>query len=218
MNTAIVEASHCFHKTQLLPHIPSFHLIHKLSRVNGSLHLLRTFYFLFDSWMMPRYRSRIVKRDATSHHPHHWSDPSNQGKYPTYSYQLFCALHSNTEYTRLDLHEDTEKNVVTASFEFPGFQINFQNEKLSVSAETKKFEHNADTGYTLIERLHGASFHVRFRVYRCVVLFWFERMSTDDCRCTEWTDYSDHGKWSLDCHVPKGLAWTRTKDRHLGIR
>jgi hypothetical protein len=47
----------------------------------------------------------------------------------------------------LDLHEDTEKNVVTASFEFPGFskdevQINFQNGKLTVSAdsETKKSE------------------------------------------------------------------------------
>jgi len=62
---------------------------------------------------------------------------------------------------RLDLHEDTEKNVVTAIFEFPGFskdevQINFQNGKLTVSAETKaKSEHNGNTGYTLNERLHG---------------------------------------------------------------
>jgi len=61
---------------------------------------------------------------------------------------------------RLDLHEDTEKNVVTATFEFPGFskdevQINFQNGKLSVSAESKKSENIADTGYTINERLHG---------------------------------------------------------------
>jgi HSP20 family protein len=62
----------------------------------------------------------------------------------------------------LDLHEDTEKNVITANFEFPGFskdevQINFQNGKLTVSAETtKKSEHTkADTGFTLNERLHG---------------------------------------------------------------
>jgi HSP20 family molecular chaperone IbpA len=112
--------------------------------------------------MILRYRSRIVKQDATSQHPHQWSDPSNQGKCPAYSqYQSesFTLPSSNTEY-RLDLHEDTEKNVVTATFEFPGFskdevQINFQNGKLTVSAETKKSQHNADTGYTLSERLHG---------------------------------------------------------------
>ena len=60
----------------------------------------------------------------------------------------------------MDLHEDTEKNVVTATFEFPGLskeevQINFQNGELTVSAETKKPENKADTGYTLSERLHG---------------------------------------------------------------
>jgi HSP20 family protein len=58
------------------------------------------------------------------------------------------------------VHEDIEKNVVTATFEFPGFsneevQINFQNGKLTVSAETKKSEDHAETGYTLRERLHG---------------------------------------------------------------
>jgi HSP20 family protein len=58
------------------------------------------------------------------------------------------------------LHEDAEKNVVTATFELQGFskdevQINVQSRNLttSISAETKKFEHNADTGYTLKERL-----------------------------------------------------------------
>ena len=63
---------------------------------------------------------------------------------------------------RLDLHEDKEKNVVTATLEFPGFSkdevdINFQNGKLTVSAETKtaKSEENANTGYTVKERLHG---------------------------------------------------------------
>ena len=62
----------------------------------------------------------------------------------------------------MDLHEDTKKNVVTASFEFPGFSkdevdINFQNGKLTVSAETKKSEQHddADTGYMLKERHYG---------------------------------------------------------------
>jgi len=61
---------------------------------------------------------------------------------------------------RLDLHQDTEKNVITAIFEFPGFskdevQLEFENGKLTVSAETKKSGDDADTGYTLRERLHG---------------------------------------------------------------
>lgn len=64
-----------------------------------------------------------------------------------------------TEYVnRLDLHEDKEKNIVTATFGLPGFskdevQINFQNGKLTVSAETTstKSEHNANTGYTFEE-------------------------------------------------------------------
>ena len=67
-------------------------------------------------------------------------------------------FYSDDEY-RLDVHEDAEKNVVTATFEFPGFsnddvQINFQNGKLTVSAETKS-EELVETGYTLRERLHG---------------------------------------------------------------
>ena len=58
------------------------------------------------------------------------------------------------------MHEDPEKNVVTATFDFPGFsneevQINFQNGKLTVSAESKKPENHGETGYTLRERLHG---------------------------------------------------------------
>ena len=58
------------------------------------------------------------------------------------------------------MHEDIEKNLVTATFKLPGFsndkiQINFQNEKMTVSAETKKSEDLAETGYTLRERLQG---------------------------------------------------------------
>jgi len=61
---------------------------------------------------------------------------------------------------RLDLHENIEKNLVTATFELPGFskedvQLNFQNGKLTVSAETKKSEDRADTGYSSRERLYG---------------------------------------------------------------
>lgn len=58
------------------------------------------------------------------------------------------------------MHENVDKNTITATFEFPGFskddvQINFQNGLLTVSAETRKSEDHAVTGYTLRERLHG---------------------------------------------------------------
>ena len=132
-----------------------------------------------------------------------------------------CFLHSNTEY-RLDLHEDSEKNVVTATFELPGFskdevQINVQSRNLTVSAETKKStKHNADTGYTLTERLHGKFSRTLQLPQGVQVCYSFlnlrEWMITDDYRCTGWTNQSDHGRWSLDRLVPKDLAWTRGKE------
>ena len=61
---------------------------------------------------------------------------------------------------RLDLHEDAKNNLVAATFEFPGFskdevQLDFQNGKLTVSAEAKKSKEQADAGYTLRERVNG---------------------------------------------------------------
>jgi len=71
-----------------------------------------------------------------------------------------CAQVVRSFKPRLDVHENIEKNVVTATFELTGFsndevQINFQNGKLTVSAETKKSEDHAEAGYTLREHLHG---------------------------------------------------------------
>ena len=61
---------------------------------------------------------------------------------------------------RLDLHEDTDKNLVTASFEFPGVpkesvQIDVQNGKLTVSAETKQSVGLDEGGYAVRERRFG---------------------------------------------------------------
>ncbi|KAG7089059.1 hypothetical protein E1B28_010769 [Marasmius oreades] len=61
---------------------------------------------------------------------------------------------------RMDLHEDTEKNTVTASFELPGLkkedvQIDIHDGRLTVSGETKiSEEHNKD-GYAVRERRFG---------------------------------------------------------------
>ena len=82
-----------------------------------------------------------------------------QTKVGTHWYKIILRLYSDTE-NRLDVHEDKKENVVTATFELPGFsedevQVNFQNGKLTVSAEAKKSEDQVETGYTLRERLHG---------------------------------------------------------------
>jgi len=61
---------------------------------------------------------------------------------------------------RMDLHEDTEKNLVTATFEFPGVskenvQIELQNGRLTVSAETRQSEEHTENGYAIRERRCG---------------------------------------------------------------
>ena len=86
------------------------------------------------------------------------SEHLNQGEHKHHG-NCLRFVYSNNEY-RLDVYQDIEKNVVTATFEFPGVsiddvQINFQNGKLTVSAETKKSEEYAETGYTLRERVRG---------------------------------------------------------------
>ncbi|TBU25115.1 HSP20-like chaperone [Dichomitus squalens] len=61
---------------------------------------------------------------------------------------------------RVDVHEDKEKNVVTATFELPGINkenvsIDVQDNLLTVSGETK-FESNRDeNGYVVRERRFG---------------------------------------------------------------
>ncbi|KAF8804415.1 HSP20-like chaperone [Phlegmacium glaucopus] len=61
---------------------------------------------------------------------------------------------------RMDLHEDAEKNTVTAIFEFPGLskddvQVDVNNGRLSVAAETKKDTQKEEHGYAVRERLYG---------------------------------------------------------------
>lgn len=60
----------------------------------------------------------------------------------------------------MDLHENGEKNLVTASFEFPGatkedIQIEIHNGKLTVSAETKQSTEHDENGYAVRERRFG---------------------------------------------------------------
>ncbi|KAF5389012.1 hypothetical protein D9757_005160 [Collybiopsis confluens] len=61
---------------------------------------------------------------------------------------------------RMDLHEDKEKNFVTASFEFPGLkkedvQLDIHNGRLTVAAETKISQEHSQDGYAVRERAVG---------------------------------------------------------------
>ncbi|KAG7090449.1 hypothetical protein E1B28_009565 [Marasmius oreades] len=61
---------------------------------------------------------------------------------------------------RMDLHEDKEKNVVTATFELPGLQkedvqLDVHDGRLTVSGETKISEDHEQGGYAVRERRFG---------------------------------------------------------------
>jgi HSP20 family molecular chaperone IbpA len=64
---------------------------------------------------------------------------------------------------RMDLHEDAESNIVTATFELPGLnednvQIDVQNGRLSISGETGETRHSSgheEGGYAVRESKHG---------------------------------------------------------------
>ena len=61
---------------------------------------------------------------------------------------------------RIDLHEDKEKNLVTATFELPGLKkedvnIDVHNNVLTVSGETKSETSQDEGGFVLRERRFG---------------------------------------------------------------
>ncbi|KAF8996915.1 HSP20-like chaperone [Cyathus striatus] len=61
---------------------------------------------------------------------------------------------------KMDLHEDTEKNLVTASFEFSGLkkediQLDLHDGRLIVSAERKISSEHSEDGYAIRERRYG---------------------------------------------------------------
>jgi HSP20 family protein len=84
----------------------------------------------------------------------------------------------------MDLHEDKEKNVVTASFEFPGvpkedIQIDVQNGRLTVSAETTQSTDREESGYAVRERRFGKfarTLQLPQGIKVCVLIMCFQRM------------------------------------------
>jgi len=60
----------------------------------------------------------------------------------------------------MDLHEDADKNLVTATFEVPGvpkenIELNVQNGRLTITAENRQSSEYADHGWAVRERRYG---------------------------------------------------------------
>ena len=76
----------------------------------------------------------------------------------------------------MDLHEDKEKNLVTATFEFPGSKkedvhLEVQNGRLVVSVENKISGEHDESGYAVRERRFG-KFSRTLQLPRGVKVFW----------------------------------------------
>ncbi|EPQ50612.1 HSP20-like chaperone [Gloeophyllum trabeum ATCC 11539] len=61
---------------------------------------------------------------------------------------------------RMDVHEDAQKNIVTATFELPGLkkedvQIDVHNNQLSISGESNISADRDENGYAVRERRYG---------------------------------------------------------------
>lgn len=72
---------------------------------------------------------------------------------------LNCMLISTFPH-RIDIHENAETNTVTATFELPGLKkedvnIDVQNNRLTVSGESKVASDKKEEGYVLRERRYG---------------------------------------------------------------
>jgi HSP20 family protein len=60
----------------------------------------------------------------------------------------------------MDIHENNDANIITATFEFPGLKkddisIDVHNSRLNISAESKISSDRDESGYVVRERRYG---------------------------------------------------------------
>ena len=88
----------------------------------------------------------------------------------------------------MDLHEDSEKNLVSATFELPGLvkenvHIDVHGNRLTVSAESKRSEEHDENGFAVCERHVGKfsrTLQLPFGVTVCqLVFFSLQRIGTN---------------------------------------
>ncbi|KAJ3570598.1 hypothetical protein NP233_g4296 [Leucocoprinus birnbaumii] len=80
--------------------------------------------------------------------------------FPAFTDAAVNAVASREFKPRMDLHEDSEKNLVSATFEFPGvkkedIQLEVRDSFLTVSAENKTSTELEENGYIIRERRSG---------------------------------------------------------------
>lgn len=99
--------------------------------------------------------SVAVKQAKTQAHPVF----SGQGELENHS--LFATFLSLiVRFSRMDLHENTDNNTVTATFELPGLKkddvsIDVHNGRLTISGESKMSTEHDEGGYAIRERRYG---------------------------------------------------------------
>jgi len=115
---------------------------------------------------------------------------------------------------RMDLHEDSEKNLVTATFEFPGvskenIQIDVHNNRLTVSAETKESTDHDERGYAVRERRYG-KFSRTLQLPQGVKVWsiMIKSIQFDNNLSTGRGNQGIDGEWYLECHVPEDYPGT----------
>ena len=121
----------------------------------------------------------------------------------------------------MDLHEDSEKNLVTATFEFPGVSkgdiyIETRDGMLTVSTETKPFEGHNDNDYAVRERRYGKYFRTLslpqgIKVRSCFQPFVLGEFPDYDSHRSGCGDQGFDGKRYLDCYLPEVESWTCTE-------
>jgi HSP20 family molecular chaperone IbpA len=74
-------------------------------------------------------------------------------------YNIILQTLTKTTF-RMDLHENSDQNSVTATFELPGLKkedvtIDVHNGRLTVSGESKMSQEHEESGYAVRERKYG---------------------------------------------------------------
>ena len=127
----------------------------------------------------------------------------------------------------MDVHEDKEKNLVTATFELPGINkqdvtIDIHNNHLTVSGETKFESDRDENGFVVRERRFGRfsrTLPVPEGVKVCtpsVPPSRFEQ-NTDGILYIARGDQGCDGEWGPDCVLPSSDSRAAPQEDHYRV-
>ena len=117
----------------------------------------------------------------------------------------------------MDLHEDSDKNVVSVTVELPGVKkedvhLEVRNGQLTVSAETKDSVEDSEGGYVIRERRFGKfSRSLRLPKGVKVRILRNEMKWNVDGLLGRWNQSRD-GWWSVEYYVSSVITWAGTQE------